>query len=178
MPAPGSRRSRQEPGVENMLETCAGAFSRERPGHGRRPPGRDAGGSAYPSEVLTPRRRIWRRMDRLTQGFKEASGAESLTTIVAIQVLILSLCRTLLERDSDSHQRQMLPLVGVIWATASTLVRRGKPPPTVIGCDSDPEQQQERITRTSHQDLVDECRHGRLQHFGDMAQAGDELQRR
>ena len=42
MPAPfgGSKRSRREPGVENMLETCADAFSRKRPGHTRRPPGR------------------------------------------------------------------------------------------------------------------------------------------
>jgi len=76
MPAPGSRRSRQEPGVENMLETCAGAFSRERPGHGRRPPGRDAGGSAYPSEVLTPRRRIWRRNGQTNSRIQRSKRCE------------------------------------------------------------------------------------------------------
>ena len=37
-------RSGRKPGVENMLETCAGAFSRKRPGHARRPPGRRVAG--------------------------------------------------------------------------------------------------------------------------------------
>ncbi|MDR7157117.1 hypothetical protein J2W40_003965 [Sphingobium xenophagum] len=40
-----ARRCRQEPGVENMLETCADAFGRKRLGHARRPPGRVDGGS-------------------------------------------------------------------------------------------------------------------------------------